>query len=187
MSASVVLASASPQRRRILADLGVEFEVRIAAIDELADGDPVDVAVANAVAKSRAVDSRPSELVIGCDTVVATEAGLWGKPRDEADALRTLEHLSGRTHRVVSGVAVVRRGELTTAAETTLVGFRELGAGEIARYVAGGEWRGRAGGYAIQGAGVTLVERVEGELANVIGLPVGALLRLVPELRPGRA
>ena len=184
MASRVVLASASPQRRRILEGLGARFDVVAPEVPERDAGDPVDVAVANATAKARAV---AGDLVIGCDTVVATEAGLWGKPRDEVEATRTLEHLSGRTHRVVSGVAIVRRGQLTTAAETTLVGFRELGAAEIARYVAKGEWRGRAGGYAIQGAGVVLIARVEGDLLNVIGLPVGALLRLVPELRAAAA
>lgn len=183
MTASVVLASASPQRRRLLADLGVRFSVQPVDVEELSSGDPVEVAVANAVTKALAADAGPGDLVIGCDTVVATEAGLWGKPRDESEARRTLEHLAGRTHRVVSGLAVARGGTVETASETTLVTFRSLDELDVSRSVETGEWQGRAGGYAIQGAGVTLVERIEGDLANVIGLPLGALLRLAPELR----
>ncbi|MEI2703515.1 MAG: Maf family protein [Baekduia sp.] len=178
----VVLASGSPQRRRILEDLGLDFEVMVPDVPEREAGDPEEVAVANAVAKVRAVSG---DFVVGCDTVVATEAGLWGKPRDEEDALRTLEHLSGRTHRVVSGLAVRRDGALSTAVETTFVTFRTLEGPERHKHVAKGEWRGRAGGYAIQGSGAVLVERIEGDLLNVIGLPVQALLRLVPGLIAG--
>ena len=146
---------------------------------EIEQGDPAEVAIANAVAK---VDGIGGDLVIGCDTVVATEAGLWGKPRDEEDARRTLGHLSGRTHSVVSGLAVVSGGELSTSATTTLVTFSRISRDLMTNYVATGEWQGRAGGYAIQGAGAVLVERIEGDLLNVIGLPVQALLRLAPEL-----
>lgn len=179
---AVILASQSPQRRRILEDLGVQFEVRPSDVPELAEGEPNAVAVANAVAKATAVAAGSADLVIGCDTVVATDAGLWGKPVDRADAERTLAHLDGITHRVVSGLAVVRDGQLQTATETTSVSFRPLTDAVVERYLASGEWEGRAGGYAIQGAGAVLVERVDGDLLNVIGLPVGALLRLVPDL-----
>jgi len=179
---TLVLASASPQRRRILTDLGVEFEVRASDAAEIEQGEPNAVAVANAVAKAQAVAAGPGEIVIGCDTVVATDEGLWGKPRDQAQARQTLEHLDGRTHRVVSGLAVLRDGAVQTATETTSVTFRPLPEALIERYLRSGEWKGRAGGYAIQGSGVMLVERIDGDLLNVIGLPVGALLRLVPEL-----
>lgn len=179
---TVVLASASPQRRRILEDLGVEFEVRPSDVPELADGEPNAVAVANAVAKASAITADSGDIVIGCDTVVATDAGLWGKPVDRADAERTLAHLDGITHRVVSGLAVVRDGQVQTATETTSVTFRPLSDAVVDRYLDSGEWEGRAGAYAIQGAGAVLVERVDGDLLNVIGLPVSALLRLAPEL-----
>ena len=178
----VVLASASPQRRRILEDLGLSFRVQAANVDELEAGDPVEVALANAVAKARGVDADPAALVIGCDTVVATEAGLWGKPRDEADAKRTLEHLSGRTHTVVSGLAVLRNGEIATRSVSTLVTFVDISLTSMTRYVATGEWRGRAGGYAIQGSGAALIARIDGDLLNVIGLPVNALRQIAPEL-----
>ena len=179
---TVVLASASPQRRRILEDLGVEFEVRPSDVPELADGEPNAVAVANAVAKASAITADSGDIVIGCDTVVATDAGLWGKPVDRADAERTLAHLDGITHRVVSGLAVVRDGQVQTATETTSVTFRPLSDAVVDRYLDSGEWEGRAGAYAIQGAGAVLVERVDGDLLNVIGLPVSALLRLAPDL-----
>ena len=178
----VLLASGSPQRRRILEDLGVTFAVTVPDVPEREVGDPEEVAVANALAKARAVAAGAGALVIGCDTVVATEEGLWGKPAGPEDARRTLEHLSGRTHRVVSGLAVLRGGEPSTATATTVVTFRRLTPPLLARYVATGEWEGRAGAYAIQSAGAILVERSDGCLLNVIGLPVQALLRLAPEL-----
>jgi septum formation protein len=176
------LASASPQRRGILEDLGLSFTVQATDVDEIESGAPESVAVANAIAKARAADAPPGTLVIGCDTVVATEAGLWGKPTDAEDAKRTLEHLSGRTHQVVSGLAVVAGGELRTAATTTLVTFVDVSSTSVTRYVQSGEWEGRAGGYAIQGAGATLVARIDGDLLNVIGLPVCALREIAPEL-----
>ena len=179
---TVILASQSPQRRRILQDLGPTFDVRPSDVPELSEGEPNAVAVANAVAKASAITADSGDIVIGCDTVVATDAGLWGKPVDRADAERTLAHLDGITHRVVSGVAVIRDGQVQTATETTSVTFRPLSDAVVERYLDSGEWEGRAGAYAIQGAGAVLVERVDGDLLNVIGLPVSALLRLAPEL-----
>ena len=134
------------------------------------------------------------ELVVGCDTLVATgeqiadqaagSAGavIWGKPADEAAARATLRHLSGRTHEVISGLALVREGEVREATEITLVTFRELDEPMIDWYVATREWEGRAGGYAIQGRGAVLFKHIEGDYLNVVGLPVTALLTLEPGL-----
>lgn len=118
----------------------------------------------------------PGALVLGVDTLVTLDGAIFGKPADAAHALRTLELLDGRTHRVVSGVAVTRDGETRTDTAITAVTFRTLGDAERRAYVATGEWRGRAGGYAIQGRGATLVHRIEGDYLNVVGLPVATLL-----------
>ncbi len=182
----VVLASRSPQRRAILEQLGVAFEVRPADVDELHAGAAEHVACANALTKARAV-SRPGELVLGVDTVVTLDDALWGKPADERAAREVLARLGGRTHRVVSGLALLRPdGTHESAAETTEVAFRPLDARWLDWYVGLGEWRGRAGGYAIQGAGAALVRRVAGDYLNVVGLPVARLLDLVPDLLVGR-
>jgi septum formation protein len=178
----LVLASGSPQRRAILGDLGLDFEVRVSEVAEQDAGAPRAVAIENARRKALAV-AADGELVVGCDTLVATGERIWGKPPDEAAARATLRHLSGRTHEVVSGLALVQDGEVREATETTLVTFRELDEPTIDWYLATREWDGRAGGYAIQGRGAVLVSRIEGDYLNVVGLPVAALLTLEPHLR----
>jgi septum formation protein len=180
----LVLASGSPQRRAILGDLGLDFDVRASDVAEEEDGAPRVVASENALRKALAVASdAPDDVVIGCDTLVATDGvAIWGKPADADDARRTLRHLSGRTHEVVSGLAVVQRGDVRAATEVTQVTFRELDERTIDWYISTGEWDGRAGGYAIQGRGAVLVRRIEGDYLNVVGLPVAALLELCPGL-----
>jgi septum formation protein len=128
----------------------------------------------------------PGALVLGADTVVSAGGTPLGKPAGETQAREYLARLAGRTHEVVGGIALARGGEVTAAAvETTRVTFREIGPELLDWYVATGEWRGRAGGYAIQGAGAALVTRVEGDYLNVVGLPLARLLQLCPELLPG--
>jgi septum formation protein len=148
-------------------------------VEELTDGDPLEVARENARRKARAVDG---ELVVGVDTVVALDDRILPKPGDAAQARQWLETLSGRTHRVVGGLCVVRAGRERAAVEVTEVTFRQLTGDDVAWYVASGEWEGKAGGYAIQGRGAALVDRIAGDYLNVVGLPLTALLRLVPEL-----
>lgn len=178
--AGLVLASASPQRRAILAQLGLEFEVVAPEVEERSDGPAGEIAVHNAALKAAAVDG---ELVIAADTVVALDGRVYGKPRDEAEAERFLRALAGRAHDVVSGVAVRRGGgAVATAAAWTVVRFRALDEALLDWYLATGEWRGRAGGYAIQGRGAALVDGIEGDYLNVVGLPLAALLELVPDL-----
>jgi nucleoside triphosphate pyrophosphatase len=183
---TLVLASGSPQRRAILGDLGVDFDVRVSDVAEEDEGAPRVVASENALRKALAIAGAAGEdadeLVIGCDTLVATGFDIWGKPEDEAAAKETLRHLSGRTHEVVSGLALVQRGDVRAATEITQVTFRELDDRTIDWYVSTGEWQGRAGGYAIQGRGAVLVKRIEGDYLNVVGLPVAALLELWPAL-----
>lgn len=150
----------------------------VADVEELLDGDdPVAVAVENARLKAQAVPR--ADPVVGVDTIVVLDGAVCGKPRDEADARAMLARLSGRVHEVVSGICVVEAGEVRTASATTRVKFRELG-GLLDWYVATGEWRERAGGYAIQGRGAALVRGIEGDYLNVVGLPVSTLLELLP-------
>jgi septum formation protein len=121
--------------------------------------------------------------VLGADTLVTVDGAILGKPRDAAQAAAYLGRLAGRTHAVVGGIALARGGAVVAeAVEVTEVTFRELDGAELAAYVALGEWRGRAGGYAVQGLGCTLVRRLDGDLSNVIGLPLTLLLQLAPEL-----
>lgn len=147
--------------------------------EELADGDPVEVAVENARRKALAVAAGDGP-VLGVDTVVVLDGGIYGKPADEDDARATLSALSGRVHEVVSGIAVVEGDAVRTASATTRVTFRDLDAATLDWYVATGEWRERAGGYAIQGRGAALVAGIEGDYLNVVGLPVTVLLELLP-------
>lgn len=184
-SVKPILASGSPQRREILERLGIEFDIEVSGAEELVLGDPAEVVLENALIKARSVAAdHPARLVIGCDTDVVLEQSIIGKPEDEQMARRYLEQLSGRSHRVLSGLALIGPGseEVRSGVAESSVRFRDLSASEIDRYLASGEWRGRAGGYAIQGRGSALVAGVDGDIANVIGLPVGLLLDLAPEL-----
>jgi septum formation protein len=161
----------------------VEFSVVVPGVDELEAGPPNEVAVENAYRKASAVPAEGP--VLGVDTVVSIGARIYGKPGDPRAARATLEALSGRRHVVTSGVCVAEAGRARTAAATTLVEFRQLTDALIEWYVEGGEWRGRAGGYAIQGRGAALIAGIDGDYWNVVGLPVATLLELLPGLLPG--
>jgi septum formation protein len=181
---NVVLASRSPQRREILQRLGVQFEVVVPEVEEVGGGDPAQDVLDNARRKASAVDAGGGTLVIGCDTDVAIDGKALGKPGDESRAREYLERLSGRSHEVLSGLVVrgPERDRERSGVARSVVTFRDLGGPTLQGYLRSGEWRERAGGYAIQGLGSTLVERVEGDVSNVIGLPLGLLLELAPEL-----
>jgi len=176
---SLTLASGSPQRREILEKLGLAFEVVVPGVEELSSGDPEYLVVENARRKAAAV---AGEMVIACDTDVVLDGEVLGKPADEADARRYLDRMSGRAHTVMSGLVVIEDGEERSGLERTTVVFKELSAAEKDRYAAFGEWRGRSGGYAVQTLGSSLVERLEGSVSNVVGLPVGLLAELAPLL-----
>jgi septum formation protein len=181
----VILASRSPQRREILARLGVEFDIAAPEVEELTVGDPEEIVVENARRKAQAV-ARPHGLVLGCDTDVLLDGVLLGKPGNEGEAREFLERLSGREHAVLSGLVLIGpvEGEERRGVARSMVRFHELTDEQVGRYLRSGEWRERAGAYAIQGLGSTLVAAVQGDLANVIGLPVALLLELAPELAP---
>ncbi|HEX6117398.1 MAG TPA: Maf family protein [Solirubrobacterales bacterium] len=182
----LVLASASPRRREILTALGIPFEVLVPRVEEVSDGPPAEAVIENARRKARAGASlAPDALALGADTEVVLDGRTLGKPGDEAAARERLEALSGRTHEVLSGLALVEPGGgERTGLERSLVTFRTLDPETLELYLASGEWRDRAGGYAIQGLGSILIARLEGDFSNVVGLPVGALLGMAPELSP---
>ena len=183
---ALVLASSSPQRRALLQRLGVPFSVRVPETSELCSGDPLQLARENALRKARAaLAPGVPEVVVGCDTLVALEGVIYGKPADERQARETLRALSGAEHEVISGLALLfgaEQGRERSAIARTGVAFRELSDELLAWYLATGEWRGRAGAYAIQGAGAALVRSVRGDYENVVGLPLASLLDLYPEL-----
>lgn len=180
---SLVLASASPQRRAILQRLGVSFVVRPTDVTELDRGDPAEVAVENALRKARAARAPgASETVLGVDTLVALGTRIYGKPPDERAARETIAALAGEVHTVFSGVALLRGDREQVALARTQVAFRECDERMVDWYVATGEWRGRSGGYAIQGRGAVLVREVRGDYENVVGLPLATLIDICPEL-----
>jgi septum formation protein len=177
----LILASTSPRRSQILEQLRIPFEVVPPSYEET-DGDPV----AHAIGKARSVrDGAGDRPVLGCDTEVVCGGRVFGKPADSTDAEQMLEALAGKTHEVVSGLALLTPGWEELHSEVTRVTFRPLDARDLAHYVASGEWEGRAGAYAIQGLGASLVERVEGDYLNVVGLPAALLVRLLVERFPG--
>jgi nucleoside triphosphate pyrophosphatase len=169
----ILLASRSPQRKAILVQLGIPHVVVVPDYEERGE-DPVE----HAAGKARSVDGgeRP---VLGVDTVVVCDGQVLGKPADEGDAERMLELLGGKTHEVVSGLCLRSPAWEELHSETTRVTFRPLTPRDIANYLAAREWRDRAGGYAIQGLGAGLVERVDGDYLNVVGLPAALLIRLL--------
>jgi septum formation protein len=177
MSASpappLLLASVSPQRRAILEQLGLPFDVVSPDYEEVGE-DPIE----HAAGKARSVDGgeRP---VLGVDTIVVCGGRALGKPADAAEAEQMLETLSGKTHEVVSGLCLRTPAWEELHRDVTRVTFRPLTPRDLARYVGSGEWENRAGGYAIQGLGAGLVERIEGDYLNVVGLPAALLVRLL--------
>ena len=171
----LVLASTSPQRRAILEQLGLPFVVVAPDYEETGD-DPLE----HAAGKARSVDGgdRP---VLGVDTIVRCDGRVLGKPGHVGEAEEMLEVLSGREHEVVSGLCLRTPAWEELHSESTRVRFRPLTARDIASNIEAGEWEGRAGGYAIQGRGAALVERIEGDYLNVVGLPAALLVRLLAE------
>jgi len=184
----LLLASRSPQRRGILEQIGIPFDVVAPRYEEERQQgvDAVELVQAHARAKARSVadeaDDRP---VLGVDTEVVLDGRIYGKPKDATDAEVMLEELGGKTHLVMSGLCLVTPGWEVVEHESTRVTFRPLTARDLATYVATGEWRGRAGAYAIQGRGAALVDSVEGDYLNVVGLPASLLVRLLAERFPG--
>jgi len=181
----VILSSRSPQRRAILEQLGVDFRIDVPDVEEVTAGEPRALVEENALRKARAA-ARAGERALGADTAVVLGERVFGKPVDETQAGEFLRALSGREHEVMTGIALCEGEFERSDVAVTAVRFRDLEERDLDWYLATGEWRERAGGYAIQGRGAALVEAIEGDYWNVVGLPVAALLRLVPDLLSGR-
>jgi septum formation protein len=181
----LVLASRSPQRKAILSQLRIPFEARPQDVEELTAGDPEGTVLENPRRKARAASEGEARPVLGVDTEVLIDGRLLGKAHDQAAAEAFLGRLSGRTHTVLSGLSLLEGEVERSGIAATDVTFRTLSPDLIAWYVGTGEWRERAGAYAIQGHGAALVEKIEGDYWNVVGLPVALLLDLAPELLQG--
>ena len=181
----LLLASRSPQRRAILEQLGIPFDVvepRYEEITPPAPADATQVVREHAQGKARSVaDGAGDRPVLGVDTEVVLQGQIFGKPADATEAEQMLEDLSGKTHVVMSGLCLLTPGWEVVEHEGTRVTFRELTPRDLASYVATGEWQGRAGAYAIQGRGGALVRSIEGDYLNVVGLPASCLVRLLAE------
>jgi septum formation protein len=187
-AAPLLLASTSPQRRAILEQLRIPFEVVAPRYRERdpEDADPIALVRAHAEGKARSVADEAGERpVLGVDTTVALDGRMHGKAPDAGAAERMLDALGGRTHEVVSGLCLLTPGWVEVRHAVTRVTFRELTPADLAAYVASGEWEGRAGAYAIQGLGAALVERIDGDYLNVVGLPAAPLVRLLASRFPG--
>jgi septum formation protein len=183
----LLLASRSPQRRAILEQFGVPFEVVLPQFEEAVGGsDPAETVRENARGKARSIAEVAAERpVLGVDTEVVVDGRVFGKPASASEAEAMLEALAGRTHEVVSGLCLLTPGWEELEHEVTRVSFRALDARDLAAYIGTGEWEGRAGAYAVQGRGAALVERIEGDYLNVVGLPAALLVRLLAERFPG--
>ena len=183
----LLLASRSPQRRAILEQLGIPFEAVVPQYEEeLTGAEPVAEVERRAQGKAWSVAGVAGERpILGVDTEVVLDGCVYGKPADEGEAEAMLEALSGQTHEVVSGLCLLTAAWEELHNVVTRVSFRDLTPRELGLYVVSEEWRDRAGGYAIQGLGAALVERIEGDYLNVVGLPAALLVNRLAERFPG--
>ena len=189
----ILLASTSPQRRAILDQLGILFDVvapdyveHDPTLPNQTGADAVELVREHARGKARSVAAQAGRRpVLGVDTAVSLGGKVYGKPASAEEAERMLEELAGETHVVVSGLCLLTPGWELVEHATTRVTFRELTPRELAHHMTHGEWEGRAGGYAIQGRGAALVEQIEGDYLNVVGLPAALLVRILAERFPG--
>jgi len=183
---ALLLASTSPQRKAILEQLAIQFEAIAPRYAESSAGlDPVEMVKEHARGKARSVaDEARDRPVLGVDTAVVLDGRVFGKPVGEGEAAEMLRALGGRAHEVVSGLCLLGEGFEVVGHDVTRVLFRALSERAVQAYVASGEWHGRAGAYAIQGLGASLVARIEGDYLNVVGLPAALLVRLLEERFP---
>jgi septum formation protein len=183
--ARLTLASTSPQRRAILEQLAIPFDVVAPDYveDDPPDAEPTELVRRHAEGKARSVHAN-GRITLGVDTTVVLDGRAYGKAPNADEAAHMLRELSGRTHTVVSGLCLLGTGDDVVAHEVTDVTFRQLTAESVALYVASGEWEGRAGAYAIQGLGGRLVERIDGDYLNVVGLPAALLVSLLERRAP---
>lgn len=181
----LILASASPSRKMLLEQAGLDFEVVVSGVDETVPPDytPAQTVEALAQRKGQAVQAlRPEAPIIAADSVVSIDGLILGKPKDDEAAKATLRRLSGRTHELITGVCLLINGRMDLFHQVTQVTFYPLTEEEIAEYVALGESRGRAGAYGIEGIGVVLVQSIQGDYPNIVGLPVAETIRRLHKL-----
>ena len=184
---ALILASKSPRRQELLAQMGLtDFEIHPAVGEELAEPGltPPELVQALALHKAREVAEKfaqPDDLIIGADTIVVLDGQVLGKPHNEAHALEMLTALAGREHHVYTGVAVLQDGRELVQAEDTAVWFRDASEAELNRYIGTGEPMDKAGAYGIQGRGGLLVSRIEGDYTNVVGLPIVRLASMLAQ------
>jgi septum formation protein len=189
---TIILASASERRSRLLAQIGVRHEVMAMDLDETQrDGEPapdyvVRLAREKAEAAARRLGTRAGRAVLAADTAVVLDGRLYGKPVDEAECVAILAALAGRTHEVLTAIALLHAGTLRTAASASRVTFRAIAEAECRRYWATGEPEGKAGAYAIQGLGAVFVARIEGSHSGVMGLPLFETATLLDAAGVGR-
>ncbi len=181
---SIILASNSPRRRELLAQIGIrDFQILSPDVDETVEPglSPARMVETLSLRKARAAAGRAGaeDLILAADTVVALDGRVLGKPRDQGEAFAMLSALSGREHRVYTGVTVLRGGQAATEHEETAVAFRALSPEEIRDYIATGEPMDKAGAYGIQGVGALLVQGIRGDYCNVVGLPLFRLGRML--------
>lgn len=184
----LILASASPSRKMLLEQAGLDFEVVVSGVDETVPSDytPAQTVEALAQRKGQAVQAlRPEAPIIAADSVVSIDGLILGKPKDDEAAKATLRRLSGRTHELITGVCLLINGRMDLFHQVTQVTFYPLIEEEIAEYVALGESRGRAGAYGIEGIGVVLVQSIQGDYPNIVGLPVAETIRRLHKLLGG--
>ncbi len=184
----LILASASPSRKMLLEQAGLDFEVVVSGVDETVPSDytPAQTVEALAQRKGQAVQAlRPEAPIIAADSVVSIDGLILGKPKDDEAAKATLRRLSGRTHELITGVCLLINGRMDLFHQVTQVTFYPLTEEEIAEYVALGESRGRAGAYGIEGIGVVLVQSIQGDYPNIVGLPVAETIRRLHKLLRG--
>ena len=184
----LILASASPSRKMLLEQAGLDFEVVVSGVDETVPPDytPAQTVEALARRKGQAVQAlRPEAPIIAADSVVSIDGLILGKPKDDEAAKATLRRLSGRTHELITGVCLLINGQMDLFHQVTRVTFYPLSEEEIAEYVALGESRGRAGAYGIEGIGVVLVQSIQGDYPNIVGLPVAETIRRLHKLLGG--
>ena len=184
----IILASQSPRRQELLNNIGVKFEIIKSNFREDTSGlgnKPEDIAKKLAYGKAKDVSDRLKEgIILGADTIVVFDGEIYGKPKDEEDAIRMLNNLSGKTHQVITGVALIDKENNKTLIdyETTSVTFNELTKDEIKAYIKSGDYIGKAGGYGIQNKGSIFIKRIEGCYFNVVGLPINKVYRMLKEL-----